>query len=165
MFKKALLFIISFLTWSALNWPLDTGHAVFGVLAAFFVTYVLKDLYGERVAPFLEPRRYLVFIFWYLPLFFLGMVRAGLSVAGRILHPSPAVQPGIVRVRTTLTTDVGLTFLANTITLTSNTLTVDVDRESGVLYVHWVHVQTQDIESATKTIIGRFEPIVKKIFE
>jgi multicomponent Na+:H+ antiporter subunit E len=153
------------LTWAALNWPLDLGHALIGIMAALFVTYVLKDLYGQKTAPFFEPHRYLIFVFWYLPLVFLGMVRASLSVAGRILHPSPAVQPGIVRVKTTLTTDTGLTFLANTITLTSNTLTVDVDRESRVLYVHWVHVQARDIESATKMIVGRFEPIIKKVFE
>jgi multicomponent Na+:H+ antiporter subunit E len=165
MLKKVFLFLVSFLTWTALNWPLDASHAVIGVMAALFVTYVLKDLYGNKTAPFFEPHRYLIFVFGYLPLFFLGMVRASLSVAGRILHPSPAVQPGIVRVRTTLTTDAGLTFLANTITLTSNTLTVDVDRESSTLYVHWVHVQAQDIESATNMIAGRFEPIIKKIFE
>jgi multicomponent Na+:H+ antiporter subunit E len=165
MLKKTFLFLVSFLTWSALNWPLDSRHIVIGVMAALFVVYVLKDLYGEKVVPVLEPHRYLTLLFWYLPLFFLSMVRASLSVAGRILHPNPVVRPGIVRVKTSLTTDMGLMFLANTITLTSNTLTVDVDRESGILYVHWVHVQAQDIESATKMIVGRFEPIIKRMFE
>ncbi len=44
-------------------------------------------------------------------------------------------------------------------------MTVDVDKEAGILYVHWIDVKEKDIESATRYIAGRFEPLLDKIFE
>jgi multicomponent Na+:H+ antiporter subunit E len=82
-----------------------------------------------------------------------------------VIHPSLPVHPGIVKVKTTLTSDTALTFLANSITLTPGTLTVDIDKENGFLYVHWIEVRHKDIEKATKAIVERFERILKRIFE
>ena len=42
---------------------------------------------------------------------------------------------------------------------------VDIDRDNGVLYVHWIDVKEKDIESATRIIVARFEKILKKIFD
>jgi multicomponent Na+:H+ antiporter subunit E len=53
--------------------------------------------------------------------------------------------------------------LANTITLTPGTLTVDVIGE--YLYIHWIDVVTKDIEEATKIIAGDFENLIKSIVE
>jgi multicomponent Na+:H+ antiporter subunit E len=60
--------------------------------------------------------------------------------------------------------DSGITALANSITLTPGTLTVDVGEE-GVLYVHWINVRVTDIEETTKLIGERFEWFLKKVFE
>lgn len=75
------------------------------------------------------------------------------------------INPGIVKVKTTLRSDTGLTFLANSITLTPGTLSVDVDQENGFLYVHWINVKDKDIDRATSLIVHRFERILKRIFE
>lgn len=58
-----------------------------------------------------------------------------------------------------------MTFLANSITLTPGTMSVDVDKENSILYIHWIDVKTKDVESATKIIVERFEKILKKIFD
>jgi multicomponent Na+:H+ antiporter subunit E len=70
-----------------------------------------------------------------------------------------------VKVKTTLKSDTALTFLANSITLTPGTLTVDIDKDCGVLYVHWIDVKAKDVEAATKIIVERFEKILKRIFD
>jgi multicomponent Na+:H+ antiporter subunit E len=49
----------------------------------------------------------------------------------------------------------GRMLLANSITLTPGTLTVELDGEW--LYVHWVNVQSPDIEGATASIVAGFE--------
>jgi multicomponent Na+:H+ antiporter subunit E len=58
-----------------------------------------------------------------------------------------------------------LTFLANTITLTPGTMSVDVDRENGFLYIHWIYVRDEETEAATRLIVDVFERILIKIFE
>ena len=80
-----------------------------------------------------------------------------------MLHPDLPINPGIVKILTGLSSDMGKSFLANSITLTPGTLTVDIDGE--YLYVHWINVTTQDIEEASKIISGRFEKIIRRIFE
>ena len=82
-----------------------------------------------------------------------------------MLHPRLPINPGIVKVKTVLKSDTALTFLANSITLTPGTLSVDIDKDNGILYVHWIDVKSKDIESATKIIVERFERILKNIFD
>jgi multicomponent Na+:H+ antiporter subunit E len=90
---------------------------------------------------------------------------ANIDVAYRVLHPALPIKPGIVKVKTSLKTDTALTFLANSITLTPGTMSVDIDTDNGFLYVHWINVKDKDVEAATKIIVERFENILAKIFE
>ena len=77
------------------------------------------------------------------------------------------IKPGIVKIKTILRTDSAITALANSITLTPGTLTVDLVRseEDCFLYIHWINIKSDDIEQATKFIAKRFEWFLKKIFE
>ena len=74
------------------------------------------------------------------------------------------INPGIVKVKTRLKTESGIAALANSITLTPGTLTVDVT-DDGFLYVHWINVKAEDIEGATELIARKFEFFLEKIFE
>jgi len=49
--------------------------------------------------------------------------------------------------------------------LTPGTLSVDVDKEKGYIYVHWIDVTSQDVKKATEIIAKRFERILERIFE
>lgn len=111
-----------------------------------------------------NPGRYL-WLFYYLPLFAWECIKANLDSAWRVMHPDLQIRPGIVKVKTGLKSDIGLTFLANTLTLKPGTMTVDVDKQNGFLYVHWVNVESQDVEGATRIIVEKFEKILKRIFE
>jgi multicomponent Na+:H+ antiporter subunit E len=75
------------------------------------------------------------------------------------------IRPGIVKVRTTLKSDTALTFLANSITLTPGTFCVDIKPEDGILYIHWINVESEDTEKATQLIVNKFEGVLKRIFE
>ena len=94
-------------------------------------------------------------------------MKANLDVVYRALHPKMPIKPGIVKIKTNLKTDSGITALANSITLTPGTLTVDLTRqgEDNFLYVHWINVKSSDIEQATEFIARRFEWFLMRIFE
>jgi multicomponent Na+:H+ antiporter subunit E len=162
--SKIILFIIGFIVWTLLTWPIEPQHAIIGLLVAAFCALLTGDLFTHRPHHFGHMTRYLWFCY-YVPVFLWECLKANIDVAMRVLNPKLPINPGIVKVKTTLKSDTGLTFLANSITLTPGTFCVDIDGESGVLYIHWIDVKTQDVEKATQAIVTKFEKILEKIFE
>jgi len=98
----------------------------------------------------------------YIPVFFWAMIKANFDVAYRVIHPRMPINPGVVMINTDLKSDSGKLALANSITLTPGTLTMDV--EGDKLLIHWINVKTSDTKEATKIIGNRFERFLKVIF-
>ncbi|MFH1360625.1 MAG: Na+/H+ antiporter subunit E [Candidatus Omnitrophota bacterium] len=165
MKKKITLFIIAFFTWCLLSWVPDWQHLSVGVFVALFVSLITGDLFIQRPDLLKHPKRYFYFFFVYMPVFTWEVLKANIDVAYRVLHPQLPIHPGIVKVKTSLQSDTALTFLANSITLTPGTMSVDIDRDNGILYIHWIDVKAKDTETATKIIVERFEKILKMIFD
>jgi len=165
MKKKFVLFMTSMVVWSLLNWVPDWQHLVVGVLVSMFVTFLTGDLFISRPQLMEHPHRYWHFFCEYVPVFVWEVLKANIDVAYRVLHPQLPINPGIVKVKTTLKTDIALTFLANSITLTPGTMSVDIDKDDNILYVHWIDVKSQDVEEATRIIVERFEKILAKVFD
>lgn len=85
-----------------------------------------------------------------------------MDVAYRVLHPKRPINPGIVKIKTELKSDIGKLALANSITLTPGTMSVDV--EGDHLYIHWIDVEDSSVEIASKKISKPFEKYLKKVF-
>ena len=83
----------------------------------------------------------------------------------RVIHPDLPIRPGTVRVKTSLKSDIGLTFLANSITLTPGTTTVDIDKERGLIYVHRINIKEGHAVSEHLPVVEKFENILRKVFE
>lgn len=164
MASRVILFILGLIAWALLTWVPDWQHMLIGILVSAFAAYLTGDFFVKRTHLFTHPRRYLWFLY-YVPLFIWECIKANIDVAYRVIHPDLPIHPGIVKVKTSLKSDVALTFLANSITLTPGTLTVDVDKENGYLYIHWIEVRNKDIEKATKIIVVKFEKVLRRIFE
>jgi len=162
--SRVILFIFGFLVWMGLSWPPDIQHALIGVIVAAFIAYMTGDMFVTRPHVFKHPQRYFWFLY-YIPVFLWECFKANIDVAYRVIHPLVPIKPGIVKVKTKLKTDTALTFLANSITLTPGTLTVDIDKEKGILYIHWIDVTNQDIDKATEIIVKKFERILERVFE
>lgn len=161
MRKKLSAFILLFAFWLLLTFSVEPGFLVVGTLLTLLVVMLTAGKQPHREW-LLNPLRW----FWllvYIPYFFYYCIKANLDVAYRVLHPDVPIRPGIVRVRTTLQSTLGKTFLANSITLTPGTLTVDMIGSD--LYVHWINVRTDDPEQQTEEIVRRFEGLLKRIFE
>lgn len=86
-----------------------------------------------------------------------------MDVAFRVLHPDLPIRPGTVRIKTSLRSDIGLTFLANSLTLTPGNTTIDVDKAAGILYVHRLCIRGDAMESIPVAV--KFEKILKKVFD
>jgi multicomponent Na+:H+ antiporter subunit E len=80
-----------------------------------------------------------------------------------VLHPAMPIRPGIVKVKTTLKSDFAKTLLANSITMTPGTITVDIIGDD--MYIHWIYIRSEDPEVYTKIITGAFEKYIKRIVE
>lgn len=168
--RKVTLIILGFVVWFLLVWPfdpitkaLDLESTVIGVIVAIFVGLLLGDRIPARLSPGTVIRR----IFWlivYVPMFLWYVILANFDVVYRVVHPDMPIRPGIVKVKTSLKSTAGRVMLANSITLTPGTLTVDIT-EDGYLYIHWINVKSDDIEQATHHIVSRFEPVLRRIFE
>jgi multicomponent Na+:H+ antiporter subunit E len=160
--KWIMCLLVVFALWVLLFWSLDPWVLGAGAFFALIVGTLLGDIYPDGLPKALSPRRWL-FALIYLPYFLYYCVRANVDVALRVIHPDVPIRPGIVKVRTTLTGEMAKTFLANSITLTPGTLTVDIDGQD--LYVHWINVDTDDLARRSAEICGRFEPLLRRIFE
>lgn len=165
MNPKIILFLFAFIVWCLFSWVPDGAHLLVGILVASIVAFMMGDLIIHRPHLMLDLRRYVYFIFLYVPVFLWEVLKANIDVAYRVVHPELLINPGIVKVKTSLQSDIALTLLANSITLTPGTMSVDVDMDKSVLYIHWIDVSSSDIEVATRIIVERFEKILRKIFE
>ena len=156
-----LLWGLLFLAWWAFTSTSATQEVWVGVGVAFLIAlFGAGSFYCCDIA-FLTPKR-LVLSFWYLLVFLLEMVKANLDVARRVISPTLPINPGIVKIKTELKSDYAKMVLANSITLTPGTLSVDIIDD--YIYIHWIDVKTTDPEQAFKDIAETFEKILIKIF-
>lgn len=150
----ALVFMLLLVIWLLLTYPFSLQELIAGVAAAllisFFPTGASQVMREVRVSP-----RAVLAAISYGFVFLSALIRANLDVAFRVLKPSLPISPGIVRIRTSLRTPLARTLLANSITLTPGTITVEA--RGDLFYVHWISVADEDIEEATRKIVGKFE--------
>ena len=162
MRSKIILFIIGFIVWCLLRFPPDLQHIFVGIIVALVVALLLGDLFTNRPALFLQPQRYLWFLY-FIPVFIWECVMANIDIARYIISPKLSLKPGIIKIKTSLKTEIALTYLANIITLTRGAITVDLDKNNGFLYLHCI--AADDKKETVKSAVKKFENIIKRIFE
>ena len=164
--RKITLFIVSFIMWLLLIWHgrwQSWQDIIAGLVAALLTAQIFGETpKGKNIRPFTIEK--LFWIIYYIPVFSYKCLLANLDLVYRVLHPDMPINPGIVKVKTELKSNLGRTALCNSITLVPGTLTVDLTKD-GYIYVHWSDVKSQDVEKATGLIVKQYETILKRIFE
>ena len=170
LIERFVLFAIALVFWLLLVWPVSpidgrwmVGDIGVGVLVAAFVALVMHEIIRVGFIRLVNPRSWF-WLFVYAFVFFYYVIKGGLDVSYRVLHPRMPIRPGIVKIKSVLQTDTGRSALANSITLTPGTLTIDVT-EDGWFYVHWLNVLSVDEEEAAQHVLRRFEWFIQRIFE
>jgi len=155
------LFIFLVIIWLALTSSVRWQELAVGIAVSLIISLILSKVYSELGFPPLSIKR-IVFFFIFLVVLFKEIIVANVDVAYRIIHPKMPIKPGIVVIRTTLKQDIAKMMLANSITLTPGTFTLDIIGDT--LLIHWINVKTDDVEKATRMIGERFEKYLKIIF-
>ena len=156
------LFILSFVFWLLLTFDLSLSNLVAGGVAALITSLMFTKYFFHKVVKFIQPQRYFWFII-YLVIFTWECIKANFDVAYRVLHPAMPIKPGIVKVKLELKSEFARTMLANSITMTPGTISVDL--VDDILFVHWIYVRSEDPDVYSQKIAGKFEKYIKKIFD
>lgn len=162
--SRIVVFILAFLAWLALTGVTRMQEIIAGLIVSLIVSLLAGQLVvtTKKKNPFVKRLLYGIL---YIFKFIWEMLKANLHVAYIVLHPMLPIKPGIVKIKTKLKKDTSLTMLSNSITLTPGTLTVDVDPVKQYLYIHWIDVESEDVDTNTKNVGGRFEPLLTEVFE
>jgi len=150
--------IIMFILWVIFTGKLDSEELIAGVVISLVLALFTYRYFTEKGLLNLTPKKIFCGII-YFPYLFWEMIKANLDVASRVIHPKLPIKPGIVKIKTNMKSDLGKLLVANSITLTPGTFTLDI--KDDTLYIHWINVQTTDTEEASKVISGRFERCLK----
>jgi len=157
----SVVFVTLLLFWVLLNGSTATDVLIVGSIAALIIAILFND--GLAVVSDLRTSpRALLATALYIPFFLKELVKSNINLAKIVLSPSLPLKPGIVKVRTKLKSRMGRLLLTSSITLTPGTLTVDLVGEW--IYVHWVTVDSDDIDGATAAIVGGFEHYLEVMY-
>lgn len=150
---------VGFLSWSF-------EEIIFGIILSAIVGIISAKILVKKDLRMANPVRWFSFIAYLIGPFFIEMAKANIDVAYRVL--TGKINPGIVKISPKLKTDLGISLLANSITLTPGTLSVDIDEDTNDLYVHWINVKKEALEKKPvdcKYICGNFPKWVRRVAE
>lgn len=137
-------------------------EVIAGIILSVIVAFIArKVLFQKRSYRILNPLRWVIFLIYFIGPFFWAMAKANIDVAYRVI--TGRINPGIVKISPGLKTDLGITLLADSITLTPGTLSVDIDEKNNDLYVHWINVTT--LKPTTHHICANFPQWIRRIAE
>lgn len=157
MINSLFTFIFMFLLWCALVFPVTLEKTIAGIIVSFIVSAGLYIfVLNKRI---FNPVRILYFLL-FVPIFTVELIKANFIMAKLILTPSLPISPKIIKVKTSIKSDTGRAFLANAITLTPGTLSVDLKEDE--IFIHIVEgIKVSDGED----IIKPFEKVIKGAFD
>jgi multicomponent Na+:H+ antiporter subunit E len=145
-----LMNVILALTWAAVTGAFTAGNLLLGFVLSFAVILVTRQIigvprYGRRTRQ----------VFALASFFIWELIKANVRVAYDVITPGYQIRPGVVGIPLDVKTDAEITLLANLITLTPGTLSLDVSADRKVLYIHAMYLT--DAETLRRQIKQGFE--------
>ncbi len=163
--KRYIFFAAVFgLIWCFVHGTINVNNFILGLIFAPFIIRPFKPLYHfERDFSISKGIKKLPAQARYLYVLIKEIIKANIVVAKIVLQPKIDIKPGIIAVPIRTKTDLGITAIANTITLTPGTLTIDMSDDRSVLYVH--AIDASDPEAVAESIRDDLEKYVLEAFE
>lgn len=157
--RPAFLIIILALTWAGITGNFSGLSLLFGGLIGTAAILLLRHLLGPRRV--FGKAGLIILLFG---MFLYELMASAVRVALIVIRPNirDGLQPAIVPVPLTVKTDAEITLLANLITLTPGTLSIDLAEDRSTLFVHVL--TTGDQESVIADIKNGFEKRVLEVF-
>ncbi len=159
--KKTLsLFIVLLLVWLAVA-GFTPNELILGSIVSAILAYILSD-YVNASLSFKFITKAATFLILYIPLLTVELIKANIDVARRVLDPALPLNSGFVKIPTDIKSDVGKLTLANSITLTPGTISIDADDEN--VYIHWIDVKGKNSKEYQSHVSSGFEKVLRRIF-
>ncbi|BAZ94472.1 multisubunit Na+/H+ antiporter, MnhE subunit [Thiohalobacter thiocyanaticus] len=146
------------LVWMLLANEFSAGHAVLGLLLGWAIPIFTLRFWPEqtRIRRPLTLLRFIAVVLY-------DILIANLAVAQLIVSRPRRLQPAFLEVPLDVRSDLAISLLANTISLTPGTVSAELSPERDRLLVHALHAT--DTEALVATIKTRYEAPLKEIFE
>ncbi|MDO5444763.1 MAG: Na+/H+ antiporter subunit E [Eubacteriales bacterium] len=160
-------FILCMAVWILLTWSFEIQELAAGVIVSLGTALFSSRFFiHDNAFRFLNPLNLIKLVLFGFVLL-KEIIKANCSMAARVLGGCKNVNPGIVRIPTDMKSDYGLCLLANCITLTPGTITMDVAEEDGqnYYYVHWIDVTETDRKAAGDVIKSKLEKGARRVFD
>lgn len=123
--------ILLALTWALMNGRITLSNLLVGFILGYFALMLFQS--GKESSNYFKKvRQILVFFFW----FFKELLLSNLQVAHDVVTPTHYSRPGILAIPLDAKTPAEITLLANVISLTPGTLSLDVSDDRKTLYIH-----------------------------
>lgn len=161
-------FIVCFAFWVLLTWSFEIQELAAGAVVSLAVAlFAGRFFVHAKSFWFFNPVKLVNLIIYVLFIFPVELIKANWDVAKRCFGGCKNVNPGIVKVPVDLESDYGQAMLANSITLTPGTITMDIAEEEGqtYYYIHWIDVTAPSGKEAGDAIKGTLEKGVGRIFK
>ncbi len=158
------LFVVLLLVWMLMSGSMALAEWGIGAVAALLVVGLVRTRGRTETTAVIYTPMALLALVRYLGIFLQALIRANIDMARRVLSPSLPIEPVVVEIRTELHSSLGRLLLANSITLTPGTLTVDIEGEW--LRVHWIdgsrlNPELESLAQATREIALPFETEIR----
>mgnify|MGYP006290676137 CR=1 FL=1 len=148
------------LIWAALQGSFGVGTLLLGAVFSWATLRLSRPLMNpeeDNVVDGGRPIRRVWRSLVLLLVFLRELVLSALQVAGYVLQPSLKIRPAIIEYPLNVQTDREITMLANMISLTPGTLSMDVAPDRSAIYVHAISVSTDDGQEVIDDIKGSLE--------
>jgi len=160
-------FIICLGFWILLTWSLDTEELAAGAVVSLAVALFSSRFFiHEKAFWFFNPVKLGTLLVYLNVIFLWELIKANVDMAKRCFGGCKNINPGVIRVPVDLEGDYPQAMLANCITLTPGTITLDIAEEDGktYYYIHWIDVATTDPVEAGNAIKGTMENWIRRIW-
>ncbi len=154
-----LLILVLAVAWAAITGNFSGLNMLFGAGVATVAVLLLRQSFAPPLL-LRRLRRTLALLALFLKELIISAVRVAIVVMTPDLRST--LRPAIVAFPLTVKSDAEITLLANLITLTPGTLTVDVADDRSVLYVHALTLSSR--EALIADIAGGFEARIREVF-
>ncbi len=158
--RLLLLNITLAVLWMVMWGQIDIYTLLFGFALGWLLLAIMSSAFlPDGVTPY---GRKLVSLISFTLYFIQILIKANLQVAREIITPGLSMTPAILRYEVTGLTPLQLTSLANAITLTPGTLSLDVSDDDRFLYIHCMYAQ--DRNAAIKDLDELRDRLLKEVF-
>jgi len=159
--RLILTFFLLMVFWLILSFNFQPISILIGAIFSFLISLLSYDFFlksNEGIRSNFIRTFWFSFIYIFVLLY--EMFLASLDVVYRVITMD--INPEVVMIKTDIKSDLGIVLLANSITLTPGTITIDI--EGDHLYIHWLYARTTHFGRAAELIKGRLEHWLGRIF-